>query len=86
MVVVRTKCPESEIHTGTVDADLEVEFAGQTAHYKVPFQMKVEGNDVRLSGTIPATLNDFKIEPPSLLTIPIKNGIPVQVDMTWRKE
>ncbi|HKR86370.1 MAG TPA: hypothetical protein VJS37_19575 [Terriglobales bacterium] len=36
MVVVRTKCPESEIHTGTVDADLEVEFAGQTAHYKVP--------------------------------------------------
>jgi len=37
-------------------------------------------------GTIPATLNDFKIEPPSLLTIPIKNDIPVQVDMTWRKE
>jgi hypothetical protein len=87
MVVVKTKCPESEIHTGTVDADLEVEFAGQIAHYKeVPFQMKVEGNEVRLSGTIPATLNDFKIEPPSLLTMPIKNDIPVQVDMTWRKE
>jgi hypothetical protein len=29
------------------------------------------------------TLADFKIEPPSLLTMPVKNEIPVHVDMTW---
>jgi hypothetical protein len=36
------------------------------------------------SGTIPATLSDFKIEPPSLLMIPVKNEMPVRVEMTWR--
>jgi carboxypeptidase family protein len=69
----------------TIDADLEVQFAGQTAHYKVLFQRSTEGKDVRVTGTIPATLSDFKIDPPSLLAIPIKNEIPVKVDMTWRE-
>jgi hypothetical protein len=29
-------------------------------------------------------LTEFKIEPPSLLSIPVKNDMPVRVDMTWR--
>jgi len=33
---------------------------------------------------IPAKLSDFKIEPPSLLTLPVKNEMPVRVEMTWR--
>ena len=45
-----------------------------------------QGNETRISGTIPATLSDFKIDPPSLLTIPVKNEIPVRVEMTWRRE
>lgn len=86
MVVVRTQFPESEIKSGPIHADLEVQFAGQTVHYpQVPFQLTVQGDHVHLSGTIPATVKDFKITPPSLLTIPIKNEIPVQVDMTWQK-
>ena len=36
-----------------------------------------------ISGTIPATLSDFKIEPPWLLTPPVKNEIPVKIDLTW---
>jgi len=28
-------------------------------------------------------LTDFKIDPPSLLTMPVKNEIPIRVDMTW---
>jgi hypothetical protein len=85
MVVVRTQFPESEILTSTVYADLEVQFAGQTARYQhVPFQKIVEGNQVRITGVIPATCSDFKIDRPSFLTIPIKNEIPVRVDMTWR--
>jgi hypothetical protein len=87
MVTVRTQLPESAAGSATIHADLEVEFAGQTARYsQVPFQEVTQGNDVRISGTIPSTLTDFKIDPPSLLAIPVKNEIPVRVDMTWRRE
>jgi hypothetical protein len=85
MVTVRTRIPESERTSATILVDLEVEFAGQTAHYKqVPLQLVTQGNQTRISGTIPATLSDFKIEPPSLLAIPVKNDIPVRMEMTWR--
>lgn len=85
MVVVRLRLPADAASLATINADLEIEFAGQTAHYnQVPFQRTTQGKDVRITGTIPATLSDFKIEPPSLLAIPTKNEIPVRVEMTWR--
>jgi hypothetical protein len=84
MVTVRTKLPESASTSTTILADLEVQFAGQTAQYKqVPFQLVKEGNQIRITGTVPSTLADFKIDPPSLLTLPVKNEIPVRVDLTW---
>ena len=86
MVIVRTEFPEAGTSSSTIYADLEVQFAGQTAHYQhVPFQRVTQGNQVRISGTIPATCSDFKIDRPSFLTVPIKNEIPVKVDMTWQK-
>ncbi len=85
MVVVRTQLPETAVGTATLHADLEIQFAGQTVHYKqVTFQQVKQGNEIRITGTIPATVSDFKIDPPKLLAIPIKNEIPIQVDMTWR--
>jgi hypothetical protein len=87
MVVVRSSLPEAEIKTGTVHADLEVQFAGQTAYYKqVPLQLVIQGNEIKLTGTVPATVSDFKIEPPKLLMMPIKNEIPVRLEMSWKKE
>jgi len=87
MVVVRTRLPEEASAPTTIHADLEIKFAGQTARYKqVTFQRVTQGNETRISGTIPATLSDFKISPPSLLAIPVKNEIPVSVDMTWRPQ
>ena len=83
MVTVRTQFPEAELKTGTLTAELQVQFAGQTVHYKVLLQLAISGKEARISGTIPATLTDFKIQPPTLLTIPIKNDIPVDVEMTW---
>jgi hypothetical protein len=84
MVTVRTRIPESERTSATILVDIDIEFAGQTAHYKqVQLQLVTQGNETRISGTIPATLPDFKIEPPSLLAIPVKNEIPVRMEMTW---
>src|SRR5499427_8358564 len=74
MVTVRTRLPESAAIEATIHADLEIQFAGQTAHYRqVEFQVIKQGNDIKISGTIPATLADFKIDAPTLLTLPVKN-------------
>jgi len=87
MVIVRTSLPEEASASATIHADLEIQFAGQTAKYKqVSFEQVKQGNETKISGTVPTTLSDFKIEPPSLLTIAVKNEIPVRVEMTWRRE
>jgi hypothetical protein len=87
MVTVRTRLPESASASATIHADLEIQFAGQTAKYdQVLFQQKSQGNEIRITGTIPATLTDFKIDPPSLLTVAVKNEMPVRVEMTWQRQ
>ena len=85
LVSVRIRLPESDFGSSTISCDLEIEFAGQTVPYRqVPFQRVTEGIYTRISGTIPATLADFKISPPSLFTVPVKNEMPVRVETTWR--
>ncbi len=85
MVIVRAQFPQSAIESPTIYADLQLQFAGQAVDYKhVPFQRTSQGNEVRITGTVPATCSDFKIDRPSFLTVPIKNEIPISVDMTWR--
>ena len=87
MVSVRTRLAESAASSATIQADLEIQFAGQIVHYKqVTFQLTKQGEETKITGTIPATLTDFKIEPPTLLTMPVKNEIPVHVEMTWRQQ
>src|SRR5208282_1358162 len=87
IVTVRTRLPESAASSATINADLEIQFAGQTAQYKkVPFKVETQGSATHITGTIPATLTDFRIDPPSLLTMPVKNDIPVRVAMTWRPQ
>jgi len=84
IVSVRTRMPEPDSSSATIRLDLEIQFAGQTVEYKqIPFQLSVQGSEIRITGTIPAKLSDFKIDPPSLLTMPIKNDIPVRVDLSW---
>jgi hypothetical protein len=89
LVSVRTRLAETGVagSDGTIHADLEIQFAGQTVQYKqVAFQVANQKDRIRISGIIPATVSDFKIDPPSLLSIAIKNEIPVRVDMTWRPQ
>ncbi len=86
MVTVRFQVPEDAASLPAIHADLEIQFAGHTVEYKqVPFQHVEQGSEARITGTIPATMSDFKIETPSLLAIPAKNEIPVRVEMTWRR-
>jgi hypothetical protein len=83
IVSLRTQLREADSASATIHADLEIQFTGQTAKYmQVPFQLMTQGNQIRISGTIPATLTDFKIDPPSLLALPVRNEIPVRVEMT----
>ena len=85
LVIVRVRLPEGDIASPSLSCDIEVQFAGQTAHYaNVPFQQSLQGNSHHITGSIPSTLTAFKIDPPSFLMVPIKNDIPVKVDMTWR--
>ncbi len=86
MVVVRFSLPEDTASQPVIHADLQIQFAGQTVEYKqVAFQQTAHGAGTEITGTIPATVSDFKIDPPSLLAVPIKNEIPIKVDVTWRK-
>jgi hypothetical protein len=84
IVTVRFRLPQDSLTQPTLDCDLEVQFAGNTAHFShVPFHQTITGTSHHITGTIPSTLTDFKIAAPSFLTVPIKNEIPVRVDMTW---
>lgn len=87
MVVVRTQFAETALHAPTISADIEVQFAGQTMRYPhVALQRAAEGSQEHITGVIPATCSDFKIDRPTFLTVPIKNEIPVRVDMIWRTQ
>ena len=87
LVTVRTRVPDTADGRRRSTADLEIQFAGQTVQYKqVEFQETAQGNTIKLTGTIPAKVSDFKIVPPSLLAMPIKNDMPVRVDMTWQTQ
>jgi YceI-like domain len=85
LVVVRLRLRESDLTASTLHANLEIRFAGLTAHYEnVLFQRTGKGNESEVTGTIPLRLSDFHIKPPELLAIPIKDEVPVRVDATWR--
>jgi hypothetical protein len=87
MITVRTRLPEEASASDEIRADLEVQFAGQAVRYDhVSFHRETRGDEVRISGTLPTTLAEFKIDPPSLLAIPVRNEMPVRVEMTWRRE
>ena len=87
VITVRTRLPESAAANTAIRADLQVEFAGQTVtHKQIALQQSTEGGATRITATIPATLTAFKIDPPTLLAIPVKNEMPVRVELAWRRQ
>lgn len=73
------KAPQS------LTADVEVEFDGKKASYaKVELGvLEWKGGRAHITGTVPLVLKDFGITPPALFTLPIKNEVPVKLDMWW---
>ncbi len=87
LVTVRLSLPEAQLNAPTLHCDMQIQFAGQTTEYKqVAFTQTVQGKQHHIVGTIPATVSDFKINPPSFFTVPIRNEIPIQVDATWQQQ
>jgi hypothetical protein len=87
LVTVRTRLPEPAGASATINVDLEIQFAGQTARYKqIPFKLETHDGETHIAGTIPVKLSDFKIEPPSLLAMAVKDEVPVHVDMAWHPQ
>ena len=86
LITVRTQLSEDASSLTSIPADLEIQFAGQTVQYKqIALQHVTKGSETLITGAIPLTLTDFKIDPPSLLALPVKNEIPVRVEMKWRQ-
>jgi hypothetical protein len=86
MVVVRANFPETQLQQSTIYANLDVQFAGQTAHYShVAFVRQSQGDEMRITGTVPSTCSDFKFQRPSFFGMSISNNIPVRVDVTWKQ-
>ena len=87
VVTVRFHIPQDQTSQPAFRADLDVSFAGQTAHYpQVAFVQTMQGSEHRITGLVPATLTAFKIDPPRFLTVPIRNDIPIKVETTWHSE
>jgi hypothetical protein len=86
-IVVHVHIAEAAIASSTILADLNIQFAGANAEYtQVSFQHTTQGADSVITGTIPATCSDFKIQPPSVVGIAIKNEIPIRVEMKWHAQ
>jgi hypothetical protein len=45
-----------------------------------------EGKETRISGTIPAALADFKIDPASLADLSANKEAPMNIRVVWRTE
>ena len=87
MVVVRSAIDEKDLAKDSVPITLDISFAGKNVSYQnVAFQIVGKGQGTaHLKSTFVIRLNDFAITPPSLLAMPIKDEVPIDVDAYWKK-
>lgn len=89
MIEVRAKTAgfQADLTPKTIVADLDVSFAGKIVKYPNEslevLEWKPDG--VRIKGHLDLSLKAFGITAPSLLTMPIQDAVPVQLDMYWKK-
>src|ERR1700689_4361005 len=78
--------PVKSFDSGDSNRDLHMlqttrgaEFPVVTVRFRLPGSTPTHP----ITGIIPSTLTEFKIAAPTFLTVPIKNEIPIRVDMSW---
>jgi hypothetical protein len=87
MIVVRSTIDEIGLEKDPVLITLDINFAGKNVTYQnVQFKTVSKGDgSAHIKGTFVIKLNDFAIIAPSLLAMPIKNDVPIDVDAYWKK-
>ncbi len=89
MVTVRVDMI-GDARTGLPDKtrlDAVVTFGGSTTTYRDVF-LSVTGDPngtMHVTGILPCRLTDFNMKAPSLLAMPMKNEIPVKLDLYWKR-
>jgi hypothetical protein len=88
LIEVKARAPEIRFNSKpkTILADLEVDFAGTKVQYPKVLLTVVEwsSDEAHITGGFKLSLKAFGITPPSLLTMPIRDEVPVELDMVWK--
>ncbi|MCB0371249.1 MAG: YceI family protein [Bdellovibrionales bacterium] len=86
MVTVRLKVP-AEWTGSKIISDVDVQFAGKSKTYKSLAIEVVNQTDqsAEVKGVLPMSLDDFSIEPPSLLGVEIEKKVPVDFTIYWSR-
>ncbi len=89
LIVVKATTAEIRVSQApkTIIADLEISFAGEKVKYpKLPVNiLEWKSDEAHLTGNVILSLKAFDITPPSLLTMPIQDEVPVKLDMFWKR-
>ncbi|HET9870336.1 MAG TPA: YceI family protein [bacterium] len=88
MVVVNVKIKGTSVAAfpAVLTAEATVDFAGKEKTYSLPLTVRSDGPEtLALTGSVPLSLKDFDIQAPSLLAMPIRDDVPVGLDMVWRR-
>ncbi len=89
--LIEVNAKTAEIHTNqnlkTIVMDLEISFAGKKVKYpKISMDvLEWKSDEASLAGQIIISLKAFDITPPSLLTMPIQDAVPVKLKMVWKR-
>jgi hypothetical protein len=84
VVSARVFLPQNQ--TGPkIKADVELEFAGQTKKMTgIQCVHSLQGRAHHISARLKINLTDFKVERPTLLTLPIDDEVLIDIDMVWQ--
>jgi hypothetical protein len=79
------RLPEGSSPSTTIRADVEIHVGNRTTRYNsVKFELSSQKNEARLSGTIPDSLVDLKIDPAVLASVGEGNA-PIRIEIALRK-
>jgi len=84
MITVKFKVAKKDLVSNPLISP-EINFAGKTHTYnQIKFALTKEGSQYKVTGKLPLVLSDFNIERPTLLTVPIEDATPLDIETQWK--